>query len=207
MVLLTSASTGVVSTFPYHLSSIYYTSSQISPTSIFRFCLHNQQSVPQLTEYSSTNDRVRHPLGSGLYYRIYPQPHNTANTMMETYPTASDLPANLRASGDASVIATVIGINNFFYFILFFFISSFFIPYGKENKWRRPGVSLPPMSSPTINPITKAERNIVHLLQLLPFPVASAACPASPLLPPSPYSYSCPPYPPQSSSTCRFLIW
>ena len=177
------ASTGLVSTLSNHLSSISCNSSQFSPTSIFRFCLHNQQSVPQLTEYSSTNDRVRHPLGSGLYYRIYPQPHNTANTMMETYPTASDLPANLRASGDASAIATVSGINNFFYFILFFFISSFLVPDGNSNEWRRPGVSSPPTPYPTINPSSKAEQNIVHLLPFLSVPVPFVARPASLPLP------------------------
>ena len=69
-------------------------------------------------------------------------------------------------------------------FILLFFTSSFLVPDGNENKWRRPGVSSPPTLSPTIEPSAKAERNIVHLLPLPPVPVAYVACPAShPLLP------------------------
>ena len=59
LVLLMHASTGVISTLSYHLSSIHYTSSQFSPTSLFasssatdRLRHHLQINSPPTTKYS-----------------------------------------------------------------------------------------------------------------------------------------------------------
>ena len=75
-------------------------------------------SPPPPPEYATT-DRVRLPLGPGghakAYDRVAPQPLNKADTTMTMYPAAADPSANHRASGDASVIAPVSGINNVFY--------------------------------------------------------------------------------------------
>ena len=62
---------------------------------------------------------------------------NKFNTTTTTYLIAADLSANHRASGDASVITAVSGINNIFPSVLFFFASSFLIPKINTNKWRR----------------------------------------------------------------------
>ena len=54
--------------------------------------------------------------------------------------------------------------------ISIFFTSSFLFPDGNANNWKRSGVSFPPTSSPTIDPIAEAEKNLVHLLLFLPVP-------------------------------------
>ena len=68
-------------------------------------------------------------------------------------------------------------------FILFFFNSFILVPDGNKNTWRRPGVSLPLTLLLNIDPSAKMERNINHLLPLLPVTVASFARPASLPLP------------------------
>ena len=64
LVLLARTSAGVVSTSSYHLSSLYFTSSQFAPTSLF------------VSAFAT--DRVRRPLGSGgltiSYDRVSPRP-------------------------------------------------------------------------------------------------------------------------------------
>ena len=141
LVLLTRASTGVVSNSFYPLSSIHYTSSQYTPTSPFRLCHRNQQSVLPPTEHASTTDRVLRPLGLVVYDRISSLPLNYADTSMSMYHVAANLSSNHCVSGYASTIAKVSGINNVFSFILIFFTSSFLIPKVNINKCRRLGLS------------------------------------------------------------------
>ena len=92
LVLIKCASKGVVSTFSYHLSSTYYTSSKFAPTSLF----------------PSASARVRPPLSLNRYAKVYgrvaPQPSNEANKMKTTYPAFDNLSSNHRTSGDASII-------------------------------------------------------------------------------------------------------
>ena len=129
------SSTRVVFTSSYHLSSINYTSSPFVPTSPFRLRLRNLHSEPPPTKYASNTDRVLCPLGLGVYDRVAPWPLSEADMTMTTYPAAVNLSANPGASYDASVIATVSGINNVFSFILFFFNSSILVLEVNENEW------------------------------------------------------------------------
>ena len=102
LIFLTCESTGVMSTSSYHLSSIYYNSSQFTPTSLFasasatnRVRLHRQITPPPTTEY------VVSLVQTGMQKHITaspPQPLKKANMMMTTYPDAADLSANHRAS-------------------------------------------------------------------------------------------------------------
>ena len=119
-----------MSTFSCHLSSIFIT------------LPHNFHQLPFFASSTATN-RVRRHLVLGVYDCVAPQPPNEADVIMMTYPATTYLSSNHCASRDASVIASVSRINNFFPFILFFFASSFLVSYGNANVRRRSGVSLP----------------------------------------------------------------
>ena len=79
-------------------------------------------SLPPPTQYVSTTNRVRRPLGSGVYDCVAPRLPNKANTTMMAYPAAVNLSDNHCAARDASVIVTLSGINNVFPFILLLFL-------------------------------------------------------------------------------------
>ena len=97
---------------------------------------------------------------------IAPWPPNNDDTTTATYPIAADLYTKHRASGDASVIATVSVIYNLFPPILFCFTSSFLVSDGNTNTWRWPGFSSPLTPSPTPPPGGSLKGTIYYSPQL-----------------------------------------